>query len=78
MRTMEELRQLSDEELRKISLQKNSKGGYTIEADMAQRVRQERSGYWVGVPRKPMDDYEKAMFEIEQESACIKKGKRKW
>ena len=78
MKTMDELRQLSDEELREIALQKNSKGGYTIEADMAQRVRQERSGYWVGVPRKPMDDFEKAMFEMEQEPSSIKRVRRKW
>ena len=78
MRRMDELRQLSDDELREMAMQKDENGKYTLEADMAQRVRQERSGYWVGVPRKPMDDYEKAMFEIEQESACIKKGKRKW
>ena len=64
MRTMNELRQLSDDELREISLQKNSKGRYTLEADMAQRVRQERSGHWVGVPRKPLDEFEEALRKI--------------
>ena len=78
MRRMDELRQLSDDELREMAMQKDENGKYTLEADMAQRVRQDRSGYWVGVPRKPMDDYEKAMFEIEQESHYINKGKRKW
>lgn len=72
MRRMDELRQLSDDELREMAMQKDENGKYTLEADMAQRVRQERSGYWVGVPRKPMDDFEQAMYEIE------KRGKRKW
>lgn len=50
--TLKEMRELSDEELREISLRKNRHGCATKEADMAQKIRQERSGYWAGVSNK--------------------------
>ena len=50
--TTREMETLSDEELRDISLQKDKKGRYTAEADKAQRIRQERSLRWGGIPRK--------------------------
>ena len=50
--TLQEIRMLSDEELRELSLQKNPKGCATRDADLAQQVRQERSGYWPGVAKK--------------------------
>lgn len=60
--TMAELRQLSDDELKELSLQKYKsgmrKGCYTATANMAQKVRNERAGqvmphaYNGKVPRK--------------------------
>ena len=50
--TLKEMRELSDEELREISLRKNRHGCATREANMAQQVRQERSGYWPGVAKE--------------------------
>lgn len=52
--TREEMEMLSDSELYNLSLQKNEKGFYTHEADMAYGVRYERSGVvrYAGVARK--------------------------
>ena len=76
---MDELRQLSDDELREVSLRKNRKGIYTDEANMAQSIRQERSGYWVGVPRKPNPydiDIDDAISEVEKAVYGGKKYRR--
>lgn len=60
--TRKELLKLTDEELRDISLRKNKKGCETSDARKAQAIRQERSGYWIGVPRVP-PSYEYTLAE---------------
>lgn len=60
--TRKELLKLTDEELRDISLRKNKKGCETSDARKAQAIRQERSGYWVGVSRVP-PSYEYTLAE---------------
>lgn len=51
---MNELRSLSDEELREISLQKNKKGNYTTNANNAMKVRNERAedSAFRGIPNR--------------------------
>ena len=50
--TIRDIQKLSDEELRELSMQKGKNGCATRDADLAQQVRQERSGYWPGVARR--------------------------
>ncbi len=52
MLSMGQLRSLSDDELKEISLRKNHIGNATVEANRAMQVRRERSGHWEGVSRK--------------------------
>ena len=60
--TRKELLKLTDEELRGLSLRKNKNGCETSDARKAQEIRQERSGYWVGVDRVP-PSYEETLAE---------------
>lgn len=50
---IDELRTLPRDRLVEIAARKNKIGNGTREAYSAQRVLQERSGYWTGVSRKP-------------------------
>lgn len=77
---MEEIMQLSDDELRKLAIQKNRNGCYTDDANKAQQIRQERSGYWAGVPRKPEDEFslEVMLEKLENETFGAKKYGKKW
>lgn len=72
--TIKELRQLSDEELREISLQKNSRGCATSDANKAQSVRQERSGYWPGIPHKGISQ-EATLAQEKGTNGFVKKFK---
>lgn len=51
--TIQEIRKLNYNELRKLSLQKKHNGKYTADADRAMKVRRERSLYWTDVPKHP-------------------------
>lgn len=51
--TMKEMRELSHDQLIRIAAKKNARGNGTSEAYKAQRILQERSGYWRGISRKP-------------------------
>ena len=44
MQNIDKYKNMSDEELHKLSLQKNKKGSYTREANMAYMERRRRSG----------------------------------
>ena len=46
-----EMRLLSDEELKEISMRKNSKGNNTVEAERAMAIRRERCGHWDEIDR---------------------------
>jgi hypothetical protein len=70
--TIRELQKLSDEELREISLRKNSKGCATADADRAQQVRRERANYWAGIPNRTT--YESTLNQ-ERGSGFTKKFK---
>ena len=47
-----EMRLLPDKELTELSVQKNSRGRYTSEANKAMKIRMERV-HWDGVPSRP-------------------------
>lgn len=51
--TMGELRQMNDEDLKRISLERNSKGKFSQSAENAMKVRRERAGVqqWRGISR---------------------------
>lgn len=53
--TMTELRKMSDEELIKLSAERNSMNKLSANAEKAMKVRKERSGsaLWEGISRKP-------------------------
>lgn len=69
--TAKELRELTDEELKDISLRKDKRGCATSDADKAQRIRQEKSGYWTGISRRA-PSYE-AMLAQEKGTSCFTK-----
>ena len=77
---IDEIMQLSDDELRKLAMQKDSIGRYTDDANKAQMIRQERSGYWVGVHRKPEDEFKLDVIieKLENETFGAKKYGKKW
>lgn len=47
--TKKEMRNLSDDDLYKLSIRKNRHGRYTKEANEAMEIRKERSCHWYGV-----------------------------
>lgn len=77
---IDEIMQLSNDELRKLAMKKDSRGCYTDDANKAQMIRQERSGYWVGVPRKPEDEFKLDVIieKAENETFGAKKYGKKW
>ena len=52
--TIAEIREMSDEELIKLSTERNSRNKLSTNAEKAMKVRKERSGsaLWDGIPRK--------------------------
>lgn len=72
--TSKELRELTDEELKEISLRKDKRGCFTEDANKAQEIRRERSGYWTGISRRA-PSYEAMLAQEKGTNGFVKRFK---